>query len=70
MSRQSGSRAAAVALALLSCGIAWSEQAGISRVMGSISAVAGEHAGDLSTVNGSIHIGANAVVGRARTVKT
>jgi len=40
----------------------------ISRIMGSIAVSAGEHAGDLGTVNGSIDVGDNAVVGHARTV--
>jgi DUF4097 and DUF4098 domain-containing protein YvlB len=40
----------------------------ITKVMGSIEIGAGEHGGDLRTVNGSIHIGADAVVERAHTV--
>ena len=39
-----------------------------SRVMGDIDVAAGEHTGDVSTVNGSIHIRENAIVGTAHTV--
>lgn len=39
-----------------------------SRVMGDIDVAAGEHTGDVSTVNGSIHIRENAVVATAHTV--
>lgn len=39
-----------------------------SKVMGSIDIAAGEHTGDVATVNGSIRIGENAVVGSAHTV--
>jgi DUF4097 and DUF4098 domain-containing protein YvlB len=59
-----------VSLIVLGAGTAYTVQAesGISRVMGSINIAAGEHTGDLSTVNGSIHIGENAVVGAAHSV--
>jgi len=40
----------------------------VSRVMGSISVSAGEHAGNLGTVNGSIDVGDHAVIEHARTV--
>src|SRR6516164_5065543 len=40
----------------------------ITRVMGDIDVAAGEHTGDVSTVNGSIHIRDNAVVENAHTV--
>ncbi|HWZ64047.1 MAG TPA: hypothetical protein VNX02_13570 [Steroidobacteraceae bacterium] len=40
----------------------------VSKVMGSITIAAGEHAGNLATVNGSIDIGDNAVVEHAHTV--
>ena len=39
-----------------------------SRVMGDIDVAAGEHTGDVSTVNGSLHIRENAVVRGAPTV--
>jgi len=39
-----------------------------SKVLGSINVAAGEHTGNVHTVNGSIRIGENAVVGRAHTV--
>jgi DUF4097 and DUF4098 domain-containing protein YvlB len=39
-----------------------------SKVMGNIDVAAGEHSGDVSTVNGSIHIHPNAVVGTAHAV--
>jgi DUF4097 and DUF4098 domain-containing protein YvlB len=39
-----------------------------SKVMGSVDIAAGEHTGDVATVNGSIRIRENAVVGRAHTV--
>jgi len=38
------------------------------KVMGSVDIGAGEHAGDVSTVNGPIHIRDNAVVERAHTI--
>jgi hypothetical protein len=44
------------------------DESATSRVLGSIHVAAGEHTGDVRTVNGSIRIGANAVVGRAHTV--
>lgn len=40
----------------------------ITQVLGSIEIGAGEHSGDLKTVNGSIRIGSDAVVERAHTV--
>jgi DUF4097 and DUF4098 domain-containing protein YvlB len=39
-----------------------------SKVMGDVTVAAGEHVGDVSTVNGSIHIRENAVVATAHTV--
>jgi DUF4097 and DUF4098 domain-containing protein YvlB len=39
-----------------------------SKVMGDVTVAAGEHAGDVSSVNGSIHIRENAVVTTAHTV--
>jgi DUF4097 and DUF4098 domain-containing protein YvlB len=52
--------------------LAWvaspADEDSVSKVMGSISVSAGEHAGNLGTVNGSIDVGDNAVVGHARTV--
>ena len=41
---------------------------GNSKVMGDVNVAAGEHRGDVSTVNGSIHIRENAVVTTAHTV--
>ncbi|MBV8909686.1 MAG: hypothetical protein JOZ89_02895 [Gammaproteobacteria bacterium] len=41
---------------------------GNTKVLGSVEVPAGEHKGDVSTVNGSIRIGQNAVVGSAHTV--
>jgi cytoskeletal protein CcmA (bactofilin family) len=41
---------------------------GTAKVLGSVDVPAGEHRDDVSTVNGSVHIGQNAVVGRAHTV--
>lgn len=68
-------RDTAMALAVLSLGLglgaavtAFADADGGQDGMGSISIPAGEHTGDVSTVNGSIHIGAGAVVGRAHTV--
>jgi DUF4097 and DUF4098 domain-containing protein YvlB len=48
-------------------GVAWAASE-TTRVMGSIDIAAGEHTGDLRTVNGSIQVGQNAVVGSARGV--
>src|SRR5262249_50153978 len=48
-------------------GVVWAA-AETSRVMGSIEIAAGEHTGDVSTVNGSVQVGPNAVVGRAKAV--
>lgn len=48
-------------------GVAWAASE-TTRVLGSIDIAAGEHAGDLHTVNGSISVGENAVVGDAHTV--
>jgi DUF4097 and DUF4098 domain-containing protein YvlB len=60
-----------VALSILGVSAACS-QAGdgsaSSKVMGNIDVAAGEHSGDVSTVNGSIHIHPNAVVGTAHAV--
>ena len=39
-----------------------------SKVMGDVTVAAGEHPGDVSTVNGSIHVRENAVVASAHTV--
>ena len=39
-----------------------------SKVMGDVTVAAGEHAGDVSSVNGSLHIRENAVVTTAHTV--
>jgi DUF4097 and DUF4098 domain-containing protein YvlB len=39
-----------------------------SKVMGDVTVTAGEHTGDVATVNGSIHIRENAVVATAHTV--
>ena len=39
-----------------------------SKVMGDVTVAAGEHSGDVATVNGSIHIRENAVVATAHTV--
>jgi len=41
---------------------------GTAKVLGSVDVPAGEHRDDVSTVNGSVHIGQNAVVRRAHTV--
>jgi hypothetical protein len=56
-----------IALTILTLRAASSLAAGsqTSRVMGSIDIGAGEHSGDVSTVNGSIRVGDDAVVGRA-----
>jgi DUF4097 and DUF4098 domain-containing protein YvlB len=48
-------------------GVAWAASE-TTRVMGSIDIAAGEHTGNLQTVNGSIRVGDNAVVGDAHTV--
>ena len=39
-----------------------------AKVMGDVTVAAGEHSGDVSTVNGSIHVRDNAVVANAHTV--
>jgi len=48
-------------------GVVWAGSE-TSRVLGSIEVAAGEHTGDVTTVNGSVQVGENAVVGRAKTV--
>ena len=60
-----------VAAAIL-CTSAACRQAGdgteASKVMGDVNVAAGEHTGDVSTVNGSIQIRENAAVATAHTV--
>lgn len=51
---------------LAACDIAG--DSGTSKVLGSVDVPAGEHRDDVTTVNGSVHIGQNAVVARAHTV--
>ena len=60
---------AAVGLALSAApGVAAADESVTTKVVGSIDIDPGGHAGDLSTMNGSVRIGANAVVGRAHAV--
>ena len=46
----------------------FANESGTAKVLGSVDVPAGEHKDDVSTVNGSIHIGPNAVVSHAHTV--
>ena len=69
MTRQRVWAAAIVVLAFSIVATAHPGDDEISMVMGSITVGAGEHRGDLATVNGSIRIGESAAVGHARTVK-
>lgn len=68
MTRQPGAVFLLIVLTVSAAlGVAWAASE-TTQVMGSIDIAAGEHTGDLRTVNGSIRVGENAVVGNARTV--
>jgi len=58
-------------LCIFALSAAWGSAAAesaVTKISGSIEIAAGEHAGELSTVNGSIEVGANAVVQQAHAV--
>lgn len=68
MTRQPGAVFLLIVLTVSAAlGVAWAASE-TTQVMGSIDIAAGEHTGNLLTVNGSIRVGENAVVGDAHTV--